>query len=134
MKHFLILLALAIINMTFWLTELLLFGWGGMEWLDHLFWAFIVIPGLSIAWAVYYTKEIKHVRHLIVYPIFMYALAILSLAMAIQSKWMFSPMRVLAPLFVFMVVMFVLNLLVGHQSEAVTGRKYSLLLFVYQFL
>lgn len=61
MKHFLILLALAILNTTFWLTELLLFGWGGMEWLDHLFWAFIAIPGFSIAWAAYYTKEIKHV-------------------------------------------------------------------------
>ncbi|MGE5410990.1 MAG: hypothetical protein ACM3MI_08520 [Clostridiales bacterium] len=129
MKHFLILLALSVFNVTFWLTELLLFGWGGMECLDHFFWAYLVIPGFSIAWAAYYTKELNHVRHLIVYPIFMCAVAILSLAMVIQSEYMFSPMRVLGPLFVFMVVMFIINLFVSILEKRYLSFWELLILF-----
>lgn len=113
MKHNLILLIIAFLNLITWLAETLLNGWAGMAWLDYYHISFLVIPIFSIGWVVYYSKEFSPFKHLFIYPIFLLMIGYMVPGMIQLRQYMITWERVMAPLLLFMTVLFVLNVAVA---------------------
>ena len=133
MKKIIWLAALALFCMGFWVGEILVRNWMGLEWLNYFHWSMLIVPIMVIIWIIKLNGKLEQKKHFLYYPLIgaLYTFFTLILVASYPTDFRYNSMvRGAAsseighylPLILFPAVIFLLNLWVAR----IEHRKLSL--------